>query len=315
MANQKSPKMQFGSSQEEFFTIARAILASVLRYLAIFFQNKAKYTEAYVNSILADIAAAEDMPQLAARTEDGKIMREETAKLLNEALALWKVLETYIMDAYPKSERTTRLEAAGAKQYARAKQQSWNHAKSLLSAGKKFIAENTAALEANENMPKSFPEKYNNAEMAFTAMYEKYAAEKERQTVDTSDRNNAIAKIFETIQGVCRDGQAYFEGSPEKQELFVFEKAKKGVLGTKPGGINGTVVNEAGKVIVGATVHIEGLDKALVTDKKGRFAWKQLAAGKYGVTCSAAEYETAEVQQVVNAGIVGRCKVVMKLVK
>jgi len=66
------------------------------------------------------------------------------------------------------------------------------------------------------------------------------------------------------------------------------------------GAIQGTVADEAGAVIAGATVEVKNLDtnlaKTLATDSGGRFVFLQLQPGRYTLTASKPGYATVEQQ-------------------
>lgn len=66
------------------------------------------------------------------------------------------------------------------------------------------------------------------------------------------------------------------------------------------GAVQGTVADEAGAVIAGATVEVKNLDtnssKTLSTDEGGRFVFLQLQPGRYTLTASKQGYATVEQQ-------------------
>ncbi|MEP7338479.1 MAG: carboxypeptidase-like regulatory domain-containing protein, partial [Acidobacteriota bacterium] len=66
------------------------------------------------------------------------------------------------------------------------------------------------------------------------------------------------------------------------------------------GAIQGTVADEAGAVITGATVEVKNLDnnlaKTMATDEGGRFVFLQLQSGRYTLTASKQGYATVEQQ-------------------
>ncbi|HMV85892.1 MAG TPA: carboxypeptidase regulatory-like domain-containing protein [Blastocatellia bacterium] len=68
------------------------------------------------------------------------------------------------------------------------------------------------------------------------------------------------------------------------------------------GAVQGTLVDEAGAVIAGATVEVKNLDngsvKSLTSDDGGRFVFLQLQPGRYTLTASKQGYATVEQQNI-----------------
>lgn len=311
----KSGSNALRTSQDEYFRIARKIWASVLSLIAEFAKKKGFYTEPFVTAALARLKAAEDIPGSAAINEPGKRLRDELTGLAKAAVEEWDMLAAYIKTAFPdKALRENELVAAGKAKAASARKQVWDSVSGLMLAGRQYIALHTPELEANNNMPKDYDKTFAAAADAFSAKLTAYTNAKENRGQKSSARQEAIAATYLELMNVCEDGQLFFKNEPEKQQLFIYDEVKRIVLGTKPGGVKGAAKNENGSALKGVKVTLEFTGHETVSDAKGRYELKQLAAGTYNVFFSLEGYETLMVEHEVEAGIIGRLNVSLKKV-
>lgn len=306
------------TTQTDFFLIDRQIWANVSDNLTDIAKKKPSYTAKFVSENIAKIEAVENMPEAVANNQLSKIYREELTMLADQATYQWDLLSMYIEGAFTnRAEQEANLVSAGLRHRPNAKQLKWGSVTSLMKAGRLYLTANTAKLSANNNMPDAFPDEYKAADTAFNDRLTMFINEKSKKDTPTTARQDAINDLYKIVQGVCKDCQRIFANDLEKIKLFTYDEVKKKLLGTKPGGAKGRLVDENGRPIGNVLVTANGSRViTTISGKNGRFSMLQMAAGKYRFVFTLEGYEPVTVEHEVEAGIVGRFKgdVVMRRV-
>ena len=106
-------KTSYKCTQQELYAVARLGWNSATAYINNFTAFKPKYVSAFITARLAEVDAAEALPDAEQRTEDSKTLRVSLKSKAEECLGIWQKLKRYIMDAYPAGQQQIKLDAAG----------------------------------------------------------------------------------------------------------------------------------------------------------------------------------------------------------
>lgn len=214
----------YNCAQQALYAAAKLGWENYQAYLKDFTALKGKYTKKYGDDALAAVEAAEALPDDQARSavpENNRVMVKDLAV---QCMELWQQLKSYINDAYPKNQRKPMLEAAGAKHYYGASNNSWEAVAALVNSGDAFIQEHTEALsKEGDNMPEDFPATFTAAKDAFKTQYATYLLSAQGKVSGTGEKNLANNGVYETLISMLADGQIIFKNDPTKKSLFVFE--------------------------------------------------------------------------------------------
>ena len=309
-------KNDYNCSQQELYSTGRIAWNLCADNLEPFTALKAKYTEGYVTQNLADIEAADDMPDDRARYAPTAAARLELVQAKDAVITCFNVLKRYIFDAYPADMRKTMNAAAGQGYFAKANDGSWINVSSLLSSAIPFMEANMTALIANDNMPATFADNFKAVKKTFETKLKDYNdADKvgSKLTNEKIDLNNAI---FGTMTSMLSDAQSIFVQNPSLAKEFVFANLVLQTRGVRQSGINGKVTQvDKKKAIENAVITLVDGDKSVKTPKDGRFELFPVGAGTYTLTIECVGYETVTVKKfVVKTGVMSRLNVVMTAV-
>jgi len=87
-------------TQQQLYTIGRAAWQNCTDHLADFTALRAKYDAAFVTARLADIDAAEALPDEEQRKQTAQLQREQLRVLAETSRDFWQRLKLYIEEAY-----------------------------------------------------------------------------------------------------------------------------------------------------------------------------------------------------------------------
>ena len=309
-------KNDYNCSQQELYSAGRIAWNLCADNLEPFTALKAKYTEGYITQNLADIEAADDMPDDRARYAPAAAARLELMQAKDAVMTCFNVLKRYIFDAYAADMRKTMNAAAGQAYFAKANDTSWINVSSLLSSAIPFMDANMAALTANDNMPVAFADNFKAVKKTFETKLKDYNdADKvgSKLTNEKIDLNNAI---FATMSSMLSDAQSIFVQDSNLAKEFVFATLVAQTRGVRQSGINGKVTQvDKKKAIENAIVTLVDENKSITTPKNGRFELFPVGAGIYTLTIECAGYETVTVKKfAVKTGVTSRLNVVLTAV-
>jgi len=199
------------------------------------------------------------------------------------------------------------LEAAGSQEYPKAAADNWEYVALLGQKARLFIDDHLAELQANNNMPASFVQDFENDLSDYMSGYNDLADggqdnEQERQA--KVEANNAL---FEEIMGMFDDGAFIYRDNPALKKRFTFSRVlnriRKPSAGNTPppapvdgfGSINGTVTRSDNDMPLAlAEVTIASLGLVAQTDINGTYTLNNVPAGNHVVMGWHEEMESLE---------------------
>src|SRR6185436_15580107 len=106
-------KLHYRCTQNELYSIARTGWNSFLSYESTFGSKRPYYSPAYATAAMAEIDAAEALPDRDTRLEVRGTLRVNLIEAADNAIFQWLLLKSYIRKAYPKTLHELKLGAAG----------------------------------------------------------------------------------------------------------------------------------------------------------------------------------------------------------
>ena len=280
-------------TQQELYTIARLGWNSCNQHIIEFGTLKAKYDPAYITARLNEITAASLLPDAQARGSQSESYRVQLIEKNREALYFWINLKRYIADAYPKNLQKAKLEEAGQNSYEEAANYDWDATQGLLSSGSIFITNNQTELEADDNMPITFPAQFNTFKTEFLTLHQDFLDSRLTSESGTQTKILANNAIHDKLMRMLLDGQFIFREDEAEKKRFIFANLLIKVRGAGTAGIKGTVTD--------AITHlpIKDVDVSLVytvkkgkTDEEGKYEITRVAHGEFDIEVKKTGYQT-----------------------
>ncbi len=220
-------------------------------------------------------------------------------------------MKRYIAAAWPVDTEDYWM-AAGWSSFEAASGQMWAKTKELNTAGMQFIAANTAALLADENMVATFTETYAAACEAFSAKLQEFIVSEQDAQIGTAAKLTANNGIFARVMQVCMDAKVIYADDETMLNLFSFSAVSSLV---EPAGASTaiiTVINDTTNAPMAAEVEVVGSDKAVLTDAStGKCDIAQLASGTTQFVIRADGYMEAPLTMELETGVASRATVRM----
>jgi hypothetical protein len=303
----------FKCSQAELYSICRYGWNSCIDFITLFAFFMAKYDPAYIASMLAQIDAAEALPDASKRKTAHQQDRKLLKKTAKNCLLLWRTLHRYILAAFPVEYQKMMCEDAGISYYEKASQYSWEDVIALMTAGNQFIDTHLAELSANNVMPSTFQATFNGTLVDLQTRQTKFFASEDIAKAQTKAKAEANKAIYLMLMEMFKDAQIVFANDPDNARRFTFAYAKYLVSGTGTSGFSGQITDAVtGDPIANAIITIVGR-KPVTSNKSGHYEIHPVASGKYTVKFEAAGYDAFFLlQQEVKLGITSRLNVTMK---
>jgi len=298
-------------SQSELYTIARVGWNSCRQHLVDFADFKARYTDLYIDNRIAEMAAAQNLPDFQARNDASESQRVLLTELTRTILDQWQRLKRYIADAFPRSLQKTKLEAAGSTHYAKAANYNWDSVESLLVSATNFVNDNLATLTANENMPPNFQTKFNTYRTDFEAAHTTFIDSEETARIGRETKIVANNNVHRWLMNMFLDGQEIFKRQDAIKAQFVFDRVLQLASGSGSQGIKGYVTQSGSDIpIADVLITILQNGRTITTDSNGRYEMIQIANGTYNLSFEKTGYVTLlQEGQVVQVGTVGTLSV------
>lgn len=288
-------------TQQQLYAIFRLGWNAVTDFLTDFTAFKGKYIAAFVTARLADIDAAEALPDQEQRNEDSRTLRVNLKNKATECLNLWQRTKRYITEAYPEDQLEIKLDAAGQGHYRRASQDDWSAAQRLMLDGNTFILANTADLTAGGNMPAAFAATFTTAKTEYDTLYNDFLNAGQNDEIETQTKITANNEIHKQLMSMFLDGQEIFKTNEAVKKLFTFDQVLLTVAGPGIAGARGSVKDSVtGQLItVVASLQFTGpTNMTVTTNEDSRFEASPLATGSYMLVVTAEGYEILQITEV-----------------
>ncbi len=289
---------EYNCSQQELYTVARLGWNSCSQHIVKFGNFKAKYIPAYITTHLNEITAASIIHDAQARGAKSEKLRVQLTEKNKEALDIWQGLKRYIADAFPENLQKATLEEAGQKHYEKASNYDWDATEGLLTSGSVFISDYQTELEADDNMPITFPAEFNTFKTEFTTLHQNFLNSREDSAVGTQDKVVANNVVYNKLVSMLLDGQYIFRKDEATKKQFLFSELLYKASGTGTAGIKGTVTDAITHLPL-KNVEIKFLltIKTGKTDDEGKYEIKQVAHGKFDIEASLEGYQTRTISE------------------
>lgn len=224
------PKAEYSCTQQELYQVCFLIWDSYLENVADFTNENTTYTTAFGQTNRAAVLAAKQLPDFQQRDEASETFGVLLKEAADECIIKWQSLEGYIKKSFPKNVLKAKLEAAGSSHYEKAANNNWEEVSALMESGRKFIADNTAALTTG-GMPSGFPAAYNLKRTDFENVYTQFKDAQQDAEELRDDKINANNDLHRAISSLNEDGQKIYRKNAAKRERFTFSTVLELVSG------------------------------------------------------------------------------------
>ncbi len=299
--------------QSEFYAVGDVAWGSCRQQLDLFAGFSPRYTDGFIDTRLAALAAAEAIPGAQARAAAAEIVLTEVAEKAVLCLNEWQKLKRYITKSVPKAALKASLEAAGSLIYEKAGDKNWDKVRALNTAGNTYLVEHEAALLADDNMPTDFMGNYETLKNDFALLYTSVLDARETAKQGTQAKVIANNEAFESLMDMMLDGQQIFKNDPAAADQFIFTEVLKEVSSAGQAGVKGLISEEdSGEVIAGATVRILDTEKVGESGPDGNYIIKPVPNGVYSIEVTADGYAPQLIEGYrINLGAVGTLDIFM----
>jgi hypothetical protein len=288
----------YNCTQPELYAVARTGWNSYTQYLAQFTDYRGYYLAAYATAALAEIDAAELLPDAQARYANSEVLRTELVAAADDCLARWQTLKRYISTSFAPAAIKPRLEEAGANRYEKAANYNWEELRMMNVNATAFIAAHTPALVLGNNMPLMFPTDYAAAITLYNVKMQAFIDSEEAAYNATEEKIAANNAVHAKLMNMFKDGQEIFMHEEGKRREFTFDTVLGLISSPGQAGIRGVVRDAATQLpIENADVRILINDRYATTDAAGRYEIKPLSHGYYDIRIVALGYADQVVSQ------------------
>jgi hypothetical protein len=293
----------YNCTKELLYTISRGCWNSCNDYQTDFAAFKALYTPEYIASAIQAVNDARALPDSRQAVADRRAARVALADAAYDVKLKWQTLKAYIMQAYPKNVAPAMLEGAGASLYKKAGDNNWSTVRSLIDAANTFMANNLDALTADGNMPVGFPVTFSEAGISFINLSVTFFEMDNAKKMIVNQKIEANNVIYASVIIMLKDGQQIFKEDVAVKKLFVFDQQLATRKGAGSASFSGNIKNESKLPVVGASIVSSQLGYQAITNAKGHFSIKRMAAGDYTFTISFPGYAPLVQQVSLIAGV------------
>lgn len=282
---------KYNCTQQELYTIAKVAWQSNLQHLVDFNDFKTKYDNAYATARLAEVNAAESIPDEQARNAASEINRIILEEAAVACLNAWQKLKRYTADAFPVAYQKVKLEESGSDYYLKASQSNWESVQGLMSSGENYLIKNQTALVANNNMPAAFSATFTALKTDFNTKLTTFLDSEEIAKQGTQAKVSANNNIYSFLIDMMLDGQEIFKTDEAIRSQFIFSDVLYLVSGAGSAGFKGIVTSTDGITPVkGAIISIIGKTNTATSDTDGKYNYSPIASGTYNLTITATGY-------------------------
>lgn len=280
-------KSKFNCSQAVFVVAVETILSSMEKFLSEITPRRPKYKMAWITDVRAQLAAANALPDEAARQATSSILRVELLALNTQCCNRWQELADYIRDAFAANIVDIQLKAAGYDRYDKATAPNWAETKAMMKSANDFLTANIGELTSDENMDPAFATEFSSLMTSFNAKLLAYESSKEAIAIAKDAKTTAFNAVYDAIRPMMDFAQKIFRDNEAVRTQFVFANVLDRVSGAGLAGARGTITQAAGSFpIEGAMVEIWLADAPAT-----RFSAATDNNGKYLINCPSGDYK------------------------
>ncbi len=296
-----SQKFSLAAKQEVFYSICLAFILLLRTYLPKFTSYKASYTSGFADDLETEVKAAKDLPNPKTATARRKQLRIDAAKAAKAVRYGWLGLKGHIKKAYPKASQAAQLQQAGW-EYFKKGASDWSAIKSLIGMANDYMADNAVKLKENDNMPDGFPAQFIDLGKEFNTVSQAFEAAEQNKSNAVVAKNNANKAVYEKIITVATDGQYLFKNDSVKRRWFSYAY-QRAILTGGACSLRGTVLDQNGNPIPGATITSTDGKYTATTNAKGYFRITKMLASSYIFNISKSPYASLEQPVTLQPGI------------
>lgn len=302
----------YSCTQQNVISVSKLAWGYCLSLITRFAGFSNRYTPELVAAMIKQAQDADALPNKEQRSNAMRTAHVELVEA-NTAICLqWQVLKRYIQLAYPKSLVKIKLDAAGYTLYSKAKGRHWDITLNLIKNAEQFMQDFAADLEANNNMPRTFPNDFEKLATVFKTERNRFVSDTKSAMEGTGAKDKAIYEVEMELSSLLNVGKVLFDKEPLNLRKFTFEDLIKEVRGTEPAGVKGYIVSESDERPLEGVVVSSG-DYSTTTDANGRYVLR-MASGVHDVLFEQPGYEPLRLAgRVVKVGVMGRFNASMQL--
>jgi hypothetical protein len=297
-------------AQDEFYLAAFLMLNSLEDDLEYFVLHKPKYTIEFVDALRQELINSELMPDNEQRTEPVKRLRNALV-LKTDGVCTQKLqaLKSYIHEAYPNPvDAQSAIEEAGFNKYIQATHYDWEALRNIFTTANTFITDNSALLQANNNMPPTFPGSFQTLKDEIHAEINIYTNRKENTKQGTHDKNVVNNAIYRKLMQIGEDGQVVWINDETRAQQYIWYRILEVVTPPGAAGLRGTVKDQGDFLpVIGAQIIMQKQGSppvTFITNQTGRYDSGNLPIGIYSIKINSPGFSEIESQIEIKLGVI-----------
>lgn len=280
-------KPKFNCSQAVFVVVVETILSSLEEFLSVITPRRPKYKMAWITEVRAQLAAANALPDEAARQAASSIIRVDLSDLNRQCCNAWQELADFIRGAFAPNIVDIQLKAAGHDRYEKAVKPNWPETKAMMKSGNDFMTANIGKLTSDENMDPAFATEFSSLMTSFNSMLLSYESSKEAIPIATDAKTDAFNEVYDTIRPMMDFVQKIFRDNEAVRTQFVFSNVVERVSGPGLAGARGTITNGVDSMPIE-----NAMVKIWIENSPATFYTATTDAdGKYLMNCPSGDYK------------------------
>ena len=280
----------YNCRMSELYTILRLGWNACDANLTAFTGFSAAYTSGFVVVRLAEIDAAELLPDFQARNSIAQNLRTDLIAVNDRVLLYFKQLQRYITYAYPVAQHVAQYDAAGYAYYSEAANLNWDSSAAMLVSMTNFIAANSVQLQATNNMPTTFEALVIAVKTLFDSTHADFLTAENAAFVATETKVEANNLCYQNLIAMFSDAK-YLGFSPALMKSFTFASLLSLVSSGAPSKLRGTVTDAlTGLGIANASVELTNLGVSVVGNADGEYLFNSVPYGTYNILAQATGY-------------------------
>ncbi len=214
-------KAKYPGTEAALYLIVSVVCGLCLKQLKAFSAFKKRYTEDYLNDLLASLKIAEAMPGIDGRQGKQKSRRTTLRKLNRGQCSQFQKLLLYIKSGFDESLFAEKRTEAGGDYYDAAQDNNWKASKTMQELAIAFMSDYAAGL-AEGDMPANFAANFTTQNGVFLSTLVDYGTGKNTTKGETADKMDANNDLYTRTQTIMEDGRRIFEGNDVMMEQFSY---------------------------------------------------------------------------------------------